>query len=189
MLFIAAATLCAAGGCHDSQSPGPDAHEWFVFVSEGLSAADHQRLGDELAMFAGHLADPGDVIHVLSGDGLVVSFTIRVAGTPGADRFADLDSTYEMLGAAKYFNSFVHLEGLENCSIDCESIGFVMKRQRMTDLPVRVILVGRPRRHWFVDGICDCPHAPHSLLNEIFSQRFHPEYTAPTRSEIDFKRL
>ena len=189
LLIILGGALCMSPGCGRSPSSRPDAHEWFVFVSEDLSAPDHQRFGDELALFAGHLADPGDVIHVFSGSGQLASFSIAVTGDPGAERFADLDSMHEVRGAAEYFNSLVHLEELVSCGVDDEWIEFALRQQRATDLPPRVVLVGSLRRHWYVDNGCDCPHAPHSLLNEVFNERFHPEYSVPTRAELDFGRL
>lgn len=180
-LFI----LIAAQGCSHPYSAIESGQntEWFIVVPDKLSLAGHERFADELPIFADRATCPGDVVHVLAGDGLT-SFTIRVPSADANDLTAGGDTPQEV---GRYFLSGVHLEGLDSCHLDLWNLRFRMKDLRETNYQHRVILLGTERPHRDLDYGCDCKHRPHSLLKEYFAERFHPEFGVETNKMIEFE--
>lgn len=169
-------------GCSQPPDPVPQA-EWFVFVSPELSQALHDRFADELPLFIEQCATPGDQVHVAESRG-IVSFSIRV---PEDLKTASRDVLREIKEATEYFTSATHLEGLDSCRLATDLIERRLLDLRTTDFEPRILLLGSERPHRYLDFGCECENRPHSLLKEFYAARFHPEFTVPTKSKLEFE--
>lgn len=182
MKYLALSLLLLVLGCSQPPSSEPQA-EWFVFVSPELSQALHDRFADELPLFIEQCATPGDQVHIVESRG-IVSFSITV---PESLKTASRDVLREIKEATEYFSSATHLEGYDSCRLDVDLIERRLLDLRTTDHEPRIILLGSERPHRYLDYGCECENRPHSLLKEFYAARFHPEFTVPTKSELDFK--
>lgn len=186
MRFFTLLALIIAIGCahpYTKQDRGPNS-EWFIVVSTELTLAAHERFATELPYFVNEYAQPGDVIHVLAGQG-IVAFTLRV---PKLGESSEDDFVGTMQKATDYFMAGTHLDGHDSCYLDCGSLDWRMKQLRETNFRHPVILLGSEQRKHYFDFGCQCSNRPHSLLKEYQERRFHPEYRVKTKKQIDFEQ-
>ncbi|TWT37446.1 hypothetical protein KOR34_23970 [Posidoniimonas corsicana] len=182
-LMLLGITFAGCNHPYERIDPSPNS-EWFVFVSEELAIAAHERFADELPVFVERFCAPGDVVHVVGGDGLV-SFTLKAPS--GSDHTAG-SLKRDVEEAAGYFLLRTHLEGLDSCRLDLDQVEWQMSQLRETNFRHAVILLGSKRPHRFLDYGCECENRPHSLLKEFFARRFHPEFDVPTKKMLDFQK-